>query len=160
MKSRFYCLGDLVTAGLERVGLKGAVKERAAVEIWSGVVGNKTASVTKVDRVRDGIIYVTCRDSMWAQQLHFLRPLIIGKLNERLGGEVIKEIRLSGRGYQKGADREEERARSEKSEKEPVLTESDLAAIDAAVGGIENPELAERVMRALRAGRALRKRHE
>jgi predicted nucleic acid-binding Zn ribbon protein len=155
----FSHLGQLVRAGLERVGLQGAVREQSALAMWADVVGEKTASATHVERVRDGVMYVTCRDSLWAQELHFLRPIIIQKLNDRLGAEVIKQIRLSGVGFRKAGRREEEESAPEKQEEGPALTGRDLAEIRRATATIGEPELAERVERALRAGRALRKRH-
>jgi hypothetical protein len=161
MKSGFFNLSDLLKGGLERVGLKGAIKERAALEIWAEVVGPKTASVTKPERIRDGIIYVTCRDSMWSQQLHFLRPLIIEKLNERLGDKLVKEIRLSGIGFKKGQTRQEDEHAAENDKGTlPSLTESEVERIETAASQIADAELAERVKRALRASRALRKRFE
>jgi predicted nucleic acid-binding Zn ribbon protein len=160
MMQGFSHLGELVKAGLERVGLHGAVRENSALALWAEVVGEKTASATQADRVRNGIMYVTCRDSLWAQELHFLRPIIIEKLNERLGGEVIREIRLSGVGFRKTGRREEEESALPKQEEGPALTDRDLAEIKGATAAITEPELAERVVRALRAGRALRKRRE
>lgn len=160
MRAEFSFLGDLVKAGIERVGLKGAVQEKAALTLWDEVVGEKTASVTRAERVIDGVIYVSCRDSMWAQELHFLRPVIISKLNEKLGGELIKEIRLSGRGFPKSASREEDKALSKKDSGETTLSESDLDRIKRAAVEIEDPELAERFMKALKSSRVIRKKHE
>lgn len=160
MRKDFSFLGDLVKSGIERVGLKGAVQEKAAADIWAEVVGEKTASVTKAEMVRDGIIYVNCRDSMWAQELHFLRPIIIRKLNEKLGAEIIKEIRLTGRGFTKDATREEDKSISDEDIKDIKLSETELEQIAKAAEEIENPELAERFTKALKASRAIIKKHE
>ncbi|MEN6371295.1 MAG: DUF721 domain-containing protein [Armatimonadota bacterium] len=160
MRKEFSFLGDLVKSGIERVGLKGAVQEKAALDLWADVVGEKTASVTRAERVIDGVVYVSCRDSMWAQELHFLRPVIIKKLNEKLGANIIKEIRLSGRGFKKNKDSEEEKGFSKKRSEEPSLTENELERIKQAAEGIEDPEFAERFMRALKSSRIIRKKHE
>ncbi|MBI2844347.1 MAG: DUF721 domain-containing protein [Armatimonadetes bacterium] len=160
MRKEFSAVSDLVKAGLERLGLAGAVKERSAVEVWEEVVGHETASVTRVERVREGVMYVTCRDSIWAQELHFLRPVIVRKLNERLGAQVVKEIRLSGVGFRKRAAQQEERDDSKRRKQTPRLTQSDLEVIDKAAGQIEDPDLAERVSRGLKASRKIRKSRE
>ena len=160
MRSNFSFLGDLVKNGIERIGLKGAVHERQAAVIWKDIVGEKTAAVTSIDQVRDGIVYVTCRDSMWAQQLHFLRPLIIEKLNERLGEGVIREVRLSGRGFSPKAKREEQAGSSKKKIEGRLIDEKDIDEIEKAAGVIKDEELARRVIKGLKASRELRKRHE
>jgi len=160
MRRGFIALGDVVRAGLRHLGLEGRVREKTAVAIWPEVVGERTAAATRADRAADGILYVTCRDSVWAQQLHFLRPVIIEKLNERLGASVVSEIRLSGVGFRKAARGEEEKRGPAKLEKGADLPEQEMNRIREAVSSIENPELAERVLRGLRASRVLRKRRE
>lgn len=160
MRDSFSFLGELIKAGIKRTGLQQAVTEKAALTVWAEVVGEKTASVTSADSVREGILYVTCRDNMWAQELHFLRPMIIEKLNERLGGEVVKEIRLSGRGFRKGSKGKVEKPEPEKQEEEIRLSDAEEEKIQAAVKGIENQELAKRVARGLEASRKLWKKYE
>lgn len=161
MSTNFFNIADLLKGGLERVGVKTAVKERAALDLWDEVVGPKTASVTRAERIRDGIIYITCRDSMWSQQLHFLRPLILEKLNERLGEKLVKEIRLSGIGFHKThGKRVEKSAGAQDDYIAPDLSETEKSQIESVGSQITDPELAERVKKALRASRALRKRYE
>ncbi len=157
MRRPFFSLSELIKERIAGAGLKGAVREKAALKLWTEVVGAKTASVTNAERVQKGILYVSCKDSMWAQQLHFLRPVIIKKLNERLGEDIIKEIRLSGRGYTKTTTKEGD-GQAEKPYEQPELSATDVQAIDAAVEGIENPELAEQVRNAMKAARALLKK--
>jgi predicted nucleic acid-binding Zn ribbon protein len=158
MKQEFTNLSDLVKAGLKRVGLQGSVKEKTAKVFWAEIVGEKTASVTIVDNVRDGVLYVTCRDSIWAQQLHFLRPVLIEKLNERLGKGVIKEIRLSGVGFRKGQKREDAEEQPEKSEVKVTLTEEEVEGIAKIAEIVEDPGMAERVARGLKASLILAKK--
>lgn len=160
MSDSFANLGELVRAGLRRTGLAGQVQEKTAITLWPEVVGEKTASVTRADSVRDGVIFVTCRDSMWAQELHFLRPVIIEKLNERLGAKIIKEIKLSGRGFRKGSQEKVEQAEPEKVRKEISLTDQEVGKIESAVRKIDDDELAKRVARGLEASRKLWKKEE
>lgn len=160
MRYDFAGIGDLVKVGLEKLGLQGAVRENSAMEVWAEVVGEKTASVTRPERVRDGVMFVTCRDSVWAQELHFLRPMIVKRINEKLAAKVIKEIRLSGVGFRKGDKREEEGPAPPKEIVMPCLDDAETAEIEAAAANIEDPELAERVRRGLRASRAFKKSME
>ena len=158
MRSAFTQLADVVKSRLQSLGLEGAVRERTALEVWEEIVGEKIAAATKPTRVRDGILYVNCKDSLWAQELHFLRPTIVQKLNKRIGTKAIKEIRLSGVGFGKSRGRKEEDAVPKKRKHVPQLTNKDTAEIEQAVSGIDDTELAQRVEKGLRASKLLRKR--
>lgn len=159
MSKGFYNASDLMKAGLNRVGLQQAVREKSAKVLWAEVVGEKTASVTRIDTIRDGVIFLTCRDSLWAQQLHFLCPMIIQKLNERLGNGVIKDIKLSGVGFRKGQAAQEEKERPfHKHEDAPPLTKEEIAEVEEVASHIPNPDLAEKVLRGLKASKSMTKR--
>jgi predicted nucleic acid-binding Zn ribbon protein len=158
VKNNFANLGDLVKAGLKRVGIQGEVREKTAISLWAEVVGEKTASVTRADSVHDGVIFITCRDSLWAQQLHFLKPVILQKLNERLGGAIIKEIRLSGVGFPKGYRPQQHKVEPAKQEETPPLSTEEVEEIEDAATRVENADLAERVMRGLRASKNITKK--
>lgn len=161
MRSNFNEIGRLIKAGLKRTGLQEAVREKTALALWDEVVGPKTASVTLAERVSQGILYVTCRDSMWAQELHFLRPVIIRQLNEKLGGEIIKEIRLSGRGFRKGDEPQPVEEEAPETYQPGPLSEDEVERIESAASEtIDDPDLARKVAKALEAGRKLRKKFE
>ncbi len=159
MRAQFADLGSLIKAGLYRTGVQGAVKEKMALALWPEVVGKKTASVTRVERINQGTLFVTCRDSMWAQELHFLVPVIRKKINEKLGSNVIKEIRVSGRGFRKGESGETMAEQPvERKKKMPNLSKQEVETIEsAAMEKIEDPDLAAKVVKALEAARKLRK---
>lgn len=158
MRKEFFQASDLMKAGLQRVGVQKAVREKTAIVLWAEVVGDKTASVARIDSVRDGVIFVNCRDSLWAQQLHFLRPVIIQKLNERLGKDVIKDIKLSGVGFRKGEKREEDNSKLPKQEKAPPLTREEIEEVEEIASLIPDPDLAEKVLRGLKASKSMKKR--
>lgn len=158
MKKGFDNLSDLVNQGLKRVGVHQSVREKTALILWNEVVGHKIASVTRAERVIEGVIFVTCKDNVWAQELHFLRNVMIRKLNEKLGSDIIKDIRLSGVGFKKQAVQEEVPGQKAKEENEPALTDADNEEIKAAATFVLDEDLAQRVARGIKASRALLKK--
>jgi hypothetical protein len=91
-------LADLLQEGLATAGLAGKLREVDIWRHWPEVVGPVVASRAQPLRIINGALYVTVASGPWMQELSFLRGMMKEKLNERLGGEVVREIILrSGR---------------------------------------------------------------
>jgi len=152
----FHRASEIIRDRLRGLGIQGEVAQKTAAALWPEVVGEKTAAATRVDRVRDGIVYVTCADSIWAQELHFLKSIIINKLNERLEVPVIKDIMLSGRGFGRSGKKVslDESVGSNELPCEP--SEEAVKKVDKAVQAIEDENLAETVRRGILAALAAR----
>jgi predicted nucleic acid-binding Zn ribbon protein len=87
-------VGDALNKMLKSLGLDKYAKQAEAAQVWPEVVGERIAEVTQVVTVENGVMRVSVRDSLWIQELSFLKNEIISRLNERLGDEIIKDIRL------------------------------------------------------------------
>jgi predicted nucleic acid-binding Zn ribbon protein len=74
------------------LGIK--VKQYQIWEVWDSVVGEHIAGQAQPHQIRSMILWVTVSSSTWMQQLEFMKQLIIDRLNERIGEEVIKNIRF------------------------------------------------------------------
>ena len=79
-------------------GLLAKSQEMLAAFVWAEVVGPWYAQHTQVTRIKDGVLMVHCDSAPRAQQLQLDSAFILQNLNQRLGGEFIREIRAaSGR---------------------------------------------------------------
>ena len=79
-------------------GLLGKSRQMLAALVWAEVVGPWYGQHTTVTRIHRGILTVTCDSAPRAQQLQLDSHQILEKLNQRLGGRFINEIRAtSGR---------------------------------------------------------------
>jgi predicted nucleic acid-binding Zn ribbon protein len=57
----------------------------AAVQgLWPAVAGDAIAAEATPVAERDGVIRVSCRSAVWAQELDLLGPELTGRLNARL----------------------------------------------------------------------------
>ena len=77
------------------------VRESLALAYWERVVGPQAAAATEPETVRDGVLFVRTKSSVWSHELTFLKSHILAELNRRIGRPVIKEIVFRAQGVQK-----------------------------------------------------------
>ncbi len=85
-------LGSNLTQMLERYGLAQRAKEIEALNLWPEVVGEKIASVTEAKDVREGRLFVRVQNSVWRNELYYLKQDFIQALNLRLGQSILYDI--------------------------------------------------------------------
>jgi len=71
-----------------------------AVDLWREIVGDKIAAhATAIGVIKDCLV-VSAPSPSWRQELHLLKKNLADRLNKRLGGQYISDIRFgSGRGW-------------------------------------------------------------
>lgn len=72
----------------ERFGL------HALFSFWDEVVGDDIALRAQPDLIRGTVLWVRVSDSIWMQQLHLSKNLMMEKVNARLGESKITDIRF------------------------------------------------------------------
>jgi predicted nucleic acid-binding Zn ribbon protein len=61
---------------------------------WKDVVGPAIAENTRPEVIKGKLLVVHVSSAPWMQQLQFLKPELIKKLNETIGKEVVGDIRF------------------------------------------------------------------
>ena len=87
-------LADILVDYLRQNGLEQPLLERQVVEAWPQVMGAATARMTRENEMKDGFLRVKIKSAALRSQLFECRYTILRKLNERVGGNVVKEIRF------------------------------------------------------------------
>lgn len=82
---------------MKSMGLETRLQERRIVEGWAELVGPDIGRFSQALRVQRGILYLKVESSAWSQELHFLKPMILERVNERFGAGLISDIRITGR---------------------------------------------------------------
>ncbi len=82
-----HALGDL-TAAIAPVTTLARVQA-----VWRDVAGEAVAREALPTSERDGILTVTCRASVWAQELALMSEELLARLNGALGDELLRELR-------------------------------------------------------------------
>lgn len=87
-------LSELFAESLQGLAMAKRLHEADIWRIWPEVVGPVVASRAQPLRIINGTLTVAVSSGPWMQELTFLKPIMQQKLNERLGGEVVREIIL------------------------------------------------------------------
>ena len=61
-------------------------------EFWNRTVGKEIAAVAQPSLIRGHVLWVKVADSIWMQQLHFQKILLLDKINQQLQNEKITDI--------------------------------------------------------------------
>ena len=85
-------IGELIPALLEKLGLSQGLHDYQVLERWPDVVGPKIAEVTVAERIRDGKLWVSVSHPAWRNELTFMKRELIGKINEAVGDNIVKDI--------------------------------------------------------------------
>jgi hypothetical protein len=70
------------------------IKTYAIWRAWKEIVGETVAGQTQPRAVRNRILFIEVSHSTWVQQLQFLKPTLLEKINAFLGEPPIEDIRF------------------------------------------------------------------
>ena len=84
-----------VLAGLaQRYGLGTKLLEHKLHQHWGDIAGAAVAAHTRPDTIRFKKLYLIVENSVWLQQLTFLKPALIERINVSAGHQVVSDIVL------------------------------------------------------------------
>jgi hypothetical protein len=124
------------------------LKEHTAPIVWKEVVGEQIAAATEVLGVSGGVLRVSTKSSVWANELTFYKTDLLKRLNAKLGTPrvpVITDIHFQSRGIKPQPD-------APKLEPEVEIDSIELSVrerqqIEESIYMIKDPELRERLRR-------------
>ncbi|BFU94707.1 MAG: conserved protein of unknown function [Nitrospira sp.] len=85
--------GTVLSGLAKRLGLESRLLELRLQRDWVRIVGEPIASHTWPDQIRFKKLYLIVRNSVWMQQLTFLKPALLAKLHEA-NGTLITDLAL------------------------------------------------------------------
>lgn len=142
-------LNDVVRVELTALGLAERLREAEIWRLWPEVVGQTIAARAMPLRIIKGTLTVAVSSGPWKQELTFLKGMMIEKLNQRLGGGVVKEIILkSGK---VGRDAIEAPMPPEEEPHKKRLTTRQLSFVDEQSAAIANVETREAFIALMKA---------
>lgn len=140
----FEALDSALRYALREMGLEKRIKERQCLLLWDEVVGEKLASVSQAEDIKDGVIFVSANDSIWGQELFNFKGLIIRKLNAKIGEEIVKDIKVKVKPQKKRRKTAVKEVREEKE-----LGEETIEMIDRMTSKIEDDKLRQLIRRVM-----------
>lgn len=76
------------------LGLTDVARRLKITQAWQRAVGPKISERTEPEAFRRGTLIVRTPSAAWQNELVFLRQEIIRKVNEALGSETVKELKI------------------------------------------------------------------
>lgn len=85
---------NILSPFLKRTGLSWRIKEQKIIENWQEIVGRDIARNTEPSKLRGGVLYIKVSNSIWMQQLQFLKEEIIKRIHQEIKGVGLDDLRL------------------------------------------------------------------
>jgi predicted nucleic acid-binding Zn ribbon protein len=87
-------IGGLIQNLLSRLGFVARLEKQAAVTLWPQIVGPKIAEETTALRIDGETLVVKVSRAAWRQQLSFMKPDLLSKMQSEIGQGCITDIRF------------------------------------------------------------------
>jgi predicted nucleic acid-binding Zn ribbon protein len=92
--SRTKSVGDAIEELIVQLGIKKKLHEQDAFVVWGEAVGERIARVATPTGMRRGVLIVSVKSGVWRNELSMRKQEIVRRINELLGGEIVKDIKF------------------------------------------------------------------
>lgn len=79
---------------LKQKGLTKKIQQYSVFEVWQEIVGPTLAKETTPRKMQGQTLVVQARNAAWAQELSFMKPMILKKIKEFVPDAEICDIRF------------------------------------------------------------------
>lgn len=87
-------LRSVLEETLKSLGVRTTMKGYSLWGAWREIVGDSVASNTQPSVIRNRILFIEVSHPTWIQQLQFLKPTLLEKINGFLKEDFIHDIRF------------------------------------------------------------------
>lgn len=92
--SNYMDLGEAIRAFLAKHGLQDEADIQQVIAEWETLMGKPIAQATEKMWFNKGIFYIKIKSPVWKNELQMARMKIRTLLNEKIGRELIEEVRI------------------------------------------------------------------
>lgn len=89
-------IGDALVAFLRDSALEKPLLERQVIELWPELMGPTIGKMTRSVEMKDGVLVIRLSSAALRSELFECRKDLVRKLNEKIGAEVVNDVRLLG----------------------------------------------------------------
>ena len=118
-------MANVLGGAINRMDSAAQVRQSLALAYWDRAVGAQAAAASEADSVRDGVLIVRTKSSVWSHELALHKTRILQNLNRMLGGPMIREIIFRAQGI---TPKTEEKRETD----EPTQEDLQMVLLDAA----------------------------
>lgn len=87
-------LSALMAITTEDMGWTAEIEEAQLLTDWPSLIGENTASHTRVVELRDGLLIVQCDSTAWATELRRMRGQIMTRINNEYPDAGVNDLRF------------------------------------------------------------------
>jgi len=87
-------IGSILDGTLRALEIDVPLKAHSIWGAWKEIVGESVALHAQPRSIHNRILFIDVSHSTWTQQLQFLKPTLIEKINSYLGELLIEDIRF------------------------------------------------------------------
>ncbi|OGP54619.1 MAG: hypothetical protein A2162_12990 [Deltaproteobacteria bacterium RBG_13_52_11b] len=87
-------IGPILEQTLKALEIDVPLKSYSIWGAWKEIVGESVALQTQPRSIRNRILFIDVSHPTWIQQLQFLKPTLLKKINSFLGDPPIEDIRF------------------------------------------------------------------
>ena len=156
--SFFAPVGVVLKSLAHRFGLETKLVESRLRRHWPDIAGDHIAAHTRPDQIRFKKLYLFAESSVWAQQLAFLKPMLIEKVNAVAGSAIVSDIVLRVGEVGETKRQTEDRERAAPSAEEPEPGEACWDEASSHAQHVKDQELREHLTRLMATAAASRDR--
>jgi predicted nucleic acid-binding Zn ribbon protein len=132
---------SIILSGLaKRLGLQTHLFEVRLQQQWRAIIGEPVGSHTWPVQVRFKKLYLIVRNSVWLQQLTFLKPTLLAKVNEQAGSELITDI-----AFRVGEIPDARMAAPASQRQQQPVNEAAVVEANAHAAAVQDPDLRNRL---------------
>jgi hypothetical protein len=85
-------IGSLLSGVFKEKKWRSRLELHRVFEFWTETVGPDIAAAARPSLIRGKVLWVKVSDSVWMQQLHLQKMILLEKLNRNLAGEKLTDI--------------------------------------------------------------------
>ena len=85
-------IGQLLTSVFANKQWLSKLELHKVFEIWDRTVGREIGAVAQPSLIRGRVLWVRVADSVWMQQLHLQKILLLEKINDQLQNDKLNDI--------------------------------------------------------------------
>ena len=151
-------IGDILQKVLKRHRIPVRTEDHQLEKIWNEAVGPKIAAYARPEAIKRNVLFVKVANSVWMQQLHFLKQDILEKVNRSYENNPVSNIFFSI-DDRVAAAAEKKKPPSPERESSP-LKARDKKMIEKSLASIKDEDLKEILKRAMTREMTRRRRIE
>ena len=93
-KSKLKPIGSILESTLKGLEVDSQLKAYSIWGAWREIVGEAVADQTQPRSIRNRILFMDVSHPTWIQQLQFLKPKLLEKINAFVGEPLLQDIRF------------------------------------------------------------------